>query len=95
MAVTGNKYFDCFMTAGLGCHRAHHILPAQKSGFSNIISEPIVREECEKRGIKWHPYQNFILDRLPVLFRYYLLNVAPGKKDEGWIKEAFCPSGII
>jgi hypothetical protein len=95
MSVFGNPYVDCFMTAGLGCHRTHHLLPSQKSGFSNILSEPIVREIAEKNGIKWLPYQNFVFQRLPVLFRYYLLNVTPGKKDEGWIKEAFSPSGIM
>lgn len=61
MSVTGNKYIDCFLTAGLGTHRAHHLLPGQKSGFANIITEPIVKEECEKRGMKWLPYQNFLL----------------------------------
>ena len=95
MQVTGNKYIDCFLTAGLGCHRTHHILPAQKSGFSNIITEPLVKKVAEEHGLKWDRYHNFVTERLPVLFRYYLLNVTPGKKDEGWIKEAFSPSGII
>ncbi len=27
MAVVGNQYIDCFLTAGLGCHRVHHLLP--------------------------------------------------------------------
>jgi hypothetical protein len=25
--VIGNKFIDCFLTAGLGCHRVHHLLP--------------------------------------------------------------------
>lgn len=28
MSVTGNEYIDTFLTAGLGCHRVHHLLPA-------------------------------------------------------------------
>lgn len=27
IAVTGNVYVDGFLTAGLGCHRVHHLLP--------------------------------------------------------------------
>lgn len=27
MEVTGNAYIDCFLTAGLGTHRVHHVLP--------------------------------------------------------------------
>ncbi len=27
LSVTGNGYIDCFLTAGLGCHRVHHLLP--------------------------------------------------------------------
>lgn len=56
MSVFGNPYIDVFLTAGLGCHRAHHVLPGQKSGFSNILTEPIVREEYEKKGHTWKPY---------------------------------------
>ena len=70
----------------------HHVLPAQKSGFANIISEPIVREVAEKHGLKWMPTKNYIIDRLPVLFSYYVL--APGRLPHGekpglsgWIRE--------
>lgn len=27
MSVTGIPQVDCFLTAGLGCHRVHHVLP--------------------------------------------------------------------
>jgi len=53
MSVTGNEYIDAFMTAGLGCHRVHHLLPGQKSGFSNCITKPIVRKIWEDEGFKW------------------------------------------
>lgn len=70
--MVGNKYIDCFLSAGLSPHRVHHVLPYQKSGFANIISEDIVREEAEKIGIVWEPAQNFIFDRLPLLVKHYL-----------------------
>jgi hypothetical protein len=27
MSVVGNQYIDIFLTAGLGTHRVHHVLP--------------------------------------------------------------------
>jgi Cytochrome b5-like Heme/Steroid binding domain len=72
LTMIGNKYIDCFLSAGLSPHRVHHVLPYQRSGFANIISEDIVREEAEKIGIVWEQPKNFILDRLPLLIQHYL-----------------------
>jgi Cytochrome b5-like Heme/Steroid binding domain len=72
LTMVGNKYIDCFLSAGLSPHRVHHVLPYQKSGFANIISEDIVREEAEQVGIVWKPAQNFVFDRLPLLVKHYL-----------------------
>ncbi|MGA7935333.1 MAG: cytochrome b5-like heme/steroid binding domain-containing protein [Kovacikia sp.] len=72
LTMTGNKYIDCFLSAGLSPHRVHHVLPAQRSGFANIISEDIVREEAAKFNLLWYAPQNFFIDRLPVLTRHYL-----------------------
>jgi Cytochrome b5-like Heme/Steroid binding domain len=72
LTMVGNKYIDCFLSAGLSPHRVHHVLPYQKSGFANIISEDIVREEAEKIGIVWETPKNFMLDRLPLLVQHYL-----------------------
>lgn len=33
---------------------------------------PIVKEECEKAGIKWNKPVNFLASRLPDIFAYYL-----------------------
>ena len=74
LSMVGNKYIDCFLSAGLSPHRVHHVLPDQKSGFANIVSESIVREEAEKFNITWHPPQNFFRDRLPLMAKYYLLS---------------------
>jgi hypothetical protein len=74
LTMTGNKYIDCFFSAGLSPHRVHHVLPYQKSGFANIISEGIVREEAEKMGIDWEPPKNFFIDRLPALTKHYLFS---------------------
>ena len=72
MSVIGNPYVDSFLTAGLGCHRVHHLLPYQRSAFANIICIPIVKEVCKDYGIEWKPTKNFLLDRLPSLYKFYL-----------------------
>jgi hypothetical protein len=74
LSMVGNKYLDCFLSAGLSPHRVHHVLPDQKSGFANIASETIVREEAAKFNVPWHPPKNFFIDRLPVMTKYYLLS---------------------
>jgi hypothetical protein len=71
-SMIGNKYIDCFLSAGLGPHRVHHVLPQQKSGFANIISEDIVKEEAAKLNIEWLQPKNFFIDRLPSLISHYL-----------------------
>jgi hypothetical protein len=72
LTMTGNKYIDCFLSAGLSPHRVHHVLPGQRSGFANIISEDIVREEAAKFDLPWYAPKNFFIDRLPILTRHYL-----------------------
>lgn len=74
LSMIGNKYIDCFLSAGLSPHRVHHVLPDQKSGFANIASESIVREEAEKLGITWDAPKNFFRDRLPVMAKHYLFS---------------------
>lgn len=97
LTMTGNKYIDCFLSAGLSPHRVHHVLPQQKSGFANIYSEDIVREEAAKFDLPWLPPKNFFLDRLPVLLKYYL--VVPSRlaqeKNHGLIQEHFHPQALL
>lgn len=96
LTMIGNKYIDCFLSAGLSPHRVHHVLPYQKSGFANIISEDIVREEAEKFDIEWVQPKNFFRDRLPTLVNLYL--AAPSRmaqeKNYGFFKEHFHPEAI-
>lgn len=73
LSVIGNRYIDCFLSAGLSPHRVHHVLPYQKSGFANIVSEAIVQEESEKLGVSWLSPRNFFLHRLPEMASHYLL----------------------
>lgn len=96
LTVIGNKYVDCFLSAGLSSHRVHHVLPYQRSGFANIASEEIVREEAEKLGVPWLPPHNFFLDRLPVLIRSYLLSPSRQAKEQdlGFLQEHFHPQAI-
>ncbi|MGP1386001.1 MAG: cytochrome b5 domain-containing protein [Thainema sp.] len=82
LTMIGNKYVDCFLSAGLSPHRVHHVLPYQRSGFANIISEDIVREEAAKFNLPWHPPKNFFCDRLPLMSRHYLLSPSRQAKEE-------------
>lgn len=97
LTMVGNKYIDCFLSAGLSPHRVHHVLPQQKSGFANILSESIVREEAEKVGVEWIAPKNFFLERLPVLSKLYL--AVPSRfaheNDFGIIKEHFHPQALM
>jgi hypothetical protein len=74
LTMIGNKYVDCFLSAGLSPHRVHHVLPFQRSGFANIASEAIVRDEAEKMGIEWLQPKNFFSDRLPIMAKHYLFS---------------------
>jgi hypothetical protein len=73
LTVVGNKYIDCFLSAGLSPHRVHHVLPQQKSGYANLASEEIVREAAAEFGVAWLPPKNFFVDRMPDLIKLYLL----------------------
>jgi len=69
--VTGIQHVDIFLTAGLGCHRAHHVLPYQKSGFANIASQPALMATCKHFDVEWAPARNLLLDRfLPQTTRH-------------------------
>ena len=72
LTIIGNKYIDCFLSAGLAPHRVHHVLPYQRSGFANIISEEIVRSEAAHFNVPWLPAKNFFIDRLPITIDKYL-----------------------
>jgi hypothetical protein len=96
LTMIGNKYIDCFLSAGLSPHRVHHVLPFQKSGFANIISEDIVREEAEKFGVEWVQPKNFFRDRLPLLVDLYLATPSRMAQDKnyGLLKEHFHPEAF-
>ncbi len=96
LTIVGNKYIDSFLTAGLGPHRVHHVLPQQKSGFANIISEDIVKEEAAKYGIEWVAPKNFFFDRLPTLIKYYLGTPSrmAQRENYGVLKEHFHPRAL-
>jgi Cytochrome b5-like Heme/Steroid binding domain len=96
LTMIGNKYIDSFLTAGLGPHRAHHVLPQQKSGFANIISEDIVREEAAKFDVEWLESRNFFTNRLPILMQYYLGTKSrmAQRENYGFFKEHFHPRAL-
>ena len=94
LKVVGNRYVDCFLSAGLSSHRVHHVLPFQRSGFANIATEDVLREEAAEFGIEWLPAKSFVTDRLPKLCRTYLLS--PSRQAQqmewGWVREHCSPS---
>jgi hypothetical protein len=96
LTMIGNKYIDCFLSAGLSPHRVHHVLPYQKSGFSNVISEDIVREEAEKLNVVWEKPKNFFIDRLPLLTKHYLFSPSRTAKENkfGLIREHLHPKEL-
>ncbi len=97
LTMIGNKYIDCFLSAGLGPHRVHHVLPYQRSGFANVISESIVREEAEKFDVVWLESKNFFIDRLPILVKHYLFSPSRMAHENrfGLFKEHFHPRALM
>ena len=94
LKVIGNRYVDCFLSAGLSSHRVHHVLPFQRSGFANIATEDVLREEAAKFGVEWLPAKSFVTDRLPKLCRTYLLSRSRQAEERNWgfIREHFSPA---
>jgi fatty acid desaturase len=94
LKVVGNRYLDCFLSAGLSSHRVHHVVPFQRSGFANIATEDVLREEAAKFGIEWLPAKSFVTDRLPKLCRTYLLSPSRQAEELNWgfIREHCSPA---
>ena len=67
LKVVGIRHVDCFLSAGLSSHRVHHVVPYQRSGFANIATEDVLREEAARFGVEWLPAKSFLTDRLPKL----------------------------
>jgi len=73
LTITGNPYVDVWFSAGLSPHRAHHMFPWQKSGYSNVYTTPIVQAVAEKFGLKWEAPRSLFGSRLPSIFKAYIL----------------------
>lgn len=71
-SYTGNVWLDCWLSAGLNTHRIHHVLPYQRSGYANILSEPVLRKIAKENGIEWQPTENFFVRALPRLLGKYV-----------------------
>lgn len=96
LKVVGNRYVDCFLSAGLSSHRVHHVLPYQRSGFANIATEDVLREESAKFGIEWLPAKSFFTDRFPKQIKTYLLARSDDavERDWGFLREHFSPLAL-
>jgi len=73
LTITGNPYVDCWFSAGLSPHRAHHIFPWQRSGYANVLTTPIVEAAAAKFGLKWEAPRSLFGSRLPSIFKAYIL----------------------
>jgi len=73
LAIVFNKWLDVLFSAGLSSHRAHHLLPFQTSGFSNIVSESVIKELLPEYGLEWIAPKNFWTHRVPVVFHFCFL----------------------
>jgi len=73
MHITGNPWVDCFLGAGLVSHRAHHILPYQRSGFANHFSERFIAAAAKEAGLPWLPAKNLFTEILPEIVSRQLL----------------------
>ncbi|MCV7149076.1 fatty acid desaturase [Mycobacterium riyadhense] len=94
LTVIGNRYVDCFLSAGLSSHRVHHVLPFQRSGFANIVTEDVLRAEAAKFGVEWLRPKSFVTDRLPKLCRTYLLAPSRQARERNWgfVREHLSPA---
>ena len=73
MIITGNPWVDCFLSAGLAPHRAHHIFPYQRSGFANHYSNHFLAAACKEQGLPWLPAKNLFTEILPDVIGRQLL----------------------
>ncbi|WP_439655413.1 fatty acid desaturase [Tsukamurella strandjordii] len=96
LKISGNRYVDCFLSAGLSSHRVHHVLPYQRSGFANIATERVMAEEAAKFGVEWLPARSFFFDRLPDQVRTFLFSKSRTAQAEGhgFLREHFSPKAL-
>merc|ERR1712187_804444 len=73
MNITGNAWVDCFLGAGLASHRAHHILPYQRSGWANHYTERFIAYAAKEAGLPWLPAKNLFTEILPDIIKYQLM----------------------
>ena len=72
MKITGNPWVDCFLSAGLAPHRAHHIFPYQKSGFANHYSNRYLATAAREHGLPWCAAKSFFTEIFPVVWKAYV-----------------------
>jgi hypothetical protein len=74
--VTGFPFLDCFLTAGLGNHRVHHVLPWLGSAYSEIVAESALKATCKEFGVEWKPSLSFYGKRIWQLIPFYIFSPA-------------------
>lgn len=92
--ICGSPWIDSFLSAGLACHRVHHLFPFQKSGFANIASVPIVRKMAEERGVKWKPSKIIWIDQLPNTLHFLATYPMRFPRKLSFAEESFHPRNL-
>ena len=72
MTITGCKYVDVFLSAGLSEHRSHHVFPYQRSGFANIATTPLLERAARAHGIAWDAPKGLFSAILPAVVASYV-----------------------
>ncbi|KAJ1445764.1 hypothetical protein M885DRAFT_578661 [Pelagophyceae sp. CCMP2097] len=101
ISITGNRWVDVWLSAGLSPHRAHHLLPYQKSGYANVFSEQLIRACVEKRGGEWKQPLGFATEIFPMVFKRNFAVPAcdpvtqlPLYADGAWLEEHLSASSL-
>lgn len=95
MWITGSKYIDIFLSAGLSSHRSHHLFPYQPSGFANIVSEEPIRKILPDFGLEWHKPKCFWTERAPYVFKFCFMHPTIGMENMSFWLQHIHPMGIF
>jgi len=99
MNITGNAWVDCFLGAGLASHRAHHILPYQRSGWANHYTERFIADAAKEAGLPWLPAKNLVTEIFPDIIRRQLMvpvcdPVSRKQAYPSFLEEHFSPAAL-
>lgn len=97
LSLTGIPRLDVWVTAGLSPHVVHHLLPFQRSPYTNVASQAAVRAAVERRGLAWPAARPLLTQGVRAFLRDYVLAapcLTPRQAlEEGWFTRAHVAAG--